>query len=130
LPRYSIDDLGTRSERAISEVFGRKDTKGVSSDADADLGEEFYEHDQFNEENMNRPRNKPSSIIMDDGMPPPSRDQLSDSDAKFLRHEEERRTMSNTSSDASSVRDSEGPQQKGETDEEYIRRARRNIDKR
>jgi sporulation protein YlmC with PRC-barrel domain len=130
LPRYSIEDLGTRSERAISEVFGRKDNKGVSTDADEDLGEDFYEHDQFNEENMNRPRSKPSSIIMDDGMPPPSRSTLSESDANFLRHEEEKRAVANASSDNTSIRDNEGPQLKGETDEEYIRRARKNLDNR
>lgn len=60
LPRYHKDDLGTKSEKSISTVFGRTDAKaGTNVSDDTDLSEDFYEHEHFNEQNMyrNRPDN-------------------------------------------------------------------------
>jgi sporulation protein YlmC with PRC-barrel domain len=129
LPRYSKEDLGTRAERAISTVFGRNDNKGGAAQTDdQELEPDFYEHDHFNENNMYRQRSGAAS-----GGSTPLHGNLSDAEAASLRREAEMRPVSGTTtatSDASSVRDTEPPQQQGETDEEYIRRARKNVDNR
>ncbi len=125
LPKYSKDDLGTKAERAISEVFGRTDTKGISSDAD--LSDEFYEHEQFNEKNTYRNRNQGGISGAQTNTSMQTQSSFSESEAASLRRDTELKPLANESADTSSIRDSEAPQQKGETDEEYIRRARKNI---
>lgn len=128
LPRYSKDDLGTRAERAISTVFGRTDNKGGAAQTDEqDLEPDFYEHDHFNEDNMYRNRN-----VATGAGATPLHGNISDAEAASLRREADMRPTpgATTAGDASSIRDTEPPQQKGETDEEYIRRARKNIDNR
>ena len=180
LPRYSKDDLGTRAERAISEVFGRKDTKGVSTtDADADLEEDFYKHEHFDEDNMYRDRrNSSSAAATGTSATAYSRQELTEAEAASLRREAELKPAVDTNIDPSTtrdntayrndsilrdddtstrdttnrgndstissinlrnesslrddttLRDTTGAQQTGETDEEYIRRARKNVDNR
>jgi len=53
LPRYSKTNLGGKAERDISQVFGRNFTM---SGSDEDMGDAFYEHDHFNEDNLQRRR--------------------------------------------------------------------------
>lgn len=128
LPRYSKDDLGTRAERAISTVFGRTDNKGGAAQTDEqELDPDFYEHDHFNEDNMYRNRSGANG-----GGATPLHGNISDAEAASLRRDAEMRPVAGTThaSDDSAIRDTEPPQQKGETDEEYIRRARKNIDNR
>ncbi len=136
LPRYSKEDLGTRAERAISTVFGRTDNKGGAAQTDEqDLEPDFYEHDHFNEDNMYRNRSGSSG-----GGATPLHNNISEAEAASLKRDSEMRSVpnstttsdnvSNTYNDESSVRDTEPPQQQGETDEEYIRRARKNVDNR
>lgn len=128
LPRYSKEDLGTKAERAISTVFGRTDGKGGTAQTDEqELDPDFYEHDHFNEENMYRNRSGSAT-----GGATQLHGNVSDAEAASLRRDAEIRPVASTShnNDESSIRDTEPPQHKGETDEEYIRRARRNIDNR
>ncbi|HEX6334024.1 MAG TPA: PRC-barrel domain-containing protein [Flavisolibacter sp.] len=54
LPRYDKSNLGGKTERDISTVFGRSYGSDLSEDDDVDEG--FYDHDHFNEENMYRRR--------------------------------------------------------------------------
>jgi sporulation protein YlmC with PRC-barrel domain len=144
LPRYDKDDLGTRAERAISTVFGRTDNKGGNAQTDdQELEPDFYEHEHFNEDNMYKRRSGAAG-----GGATPLHGSSSSSNAQAasyereteIKRETEIRPLSDHSSynkgdqsfdnDATSIRDTEMPQQKGETDEEYIRRARKNIDNR
>ncbi len=61
LPRYDKDKLGAKAERDISYVFGRNALDGNTANAnnelsDDDVDNSFYEHDHFNEENMQKNR--------------------------------------------------------------------------
>jgi sporulation protein YlmC with PRC-barrel domain len=127
LPKYTTDDLGTRAELAISEVFGRKYTQGVSSDADADLSDEFYEHEQFDEKKMYRNRgNQNTGSTLQSNNSAQSRSTISEAEADSLRRDTELKPLTTPDTDTTSIRDRELPQQKGESDEDYIRRSRRN----
>lgn len=127
LPKYTIDDLGTRAELAISEVFGRKYTKGLSTDADADLSDEFYEHEQFNEKNMYRNRgDENTSSNWQSNNSTQSGSTISEAEAASLRRDAELKPNTTPETDTTSIRDRELPQQRGESDEDYIRRSRRN----
>lgn len=124
LPKYSSDDLGTRAERAIGEVFGRTNAKGFSDD-DSDLEDEFYNDEHFNTENMHRKRRAEE---LKGSLSADTHNSLNEAEATSLRHEAKTNTVSHPVSDGTYVRDTEAPQQRGETDEEYIRRARKNLD--
>lgn len=124
LPKYSSDDLGTRAERAISEVFGRTNAKGFSGDDDSDLEDEFYNDEHFNTENMHRKRR--AEELKNNRSE--TNHSLNQTETTSLRSEEKMNTVNHPVSDSTYVRDSEASQQRGETDEEYIRRARKNLE--
>lgn len=54
LPKYDKSVFGPKSERSISTVFGRKYTSHTAEEADVE--NDFYEHDHFNQENLQRRR--------------------------------------------------------------------------
>jgi sporulation protein YlmC with PRC-barrel domain len=62
LPKYDKSVFGPKSERSISTVFGRKYTSHAAEEADVE--NDFYEHDHFNEGNLQR-RRKSTSDNMD-----------------------------------------------------------------
>jgi len=72
LPRYDKDKLGAKAERDISYVFGRSSgsegTTNTVVEDDADVDTSFYEHDHFNEDNMqrNRVRSTPDRLSEQD----------------------------------------------------------------
>ena len=133
LPRYDKEDLGIKAERAISTVFGRNFSSVGDDMANTDSGNEFYEHDHFNENNLYRNRQSKSNDLSSnkDRDHSHSREkQMSEAEAAALKREAELgRPVSNLSAaedhqkggDSSSIK---------ETDEEYIRRARKDIDNR
>ena len=100
LPRYDKSNLGGKTERDISQVFGREHT-AVSGSGD-DMGDSFYEHDHFNEDNMYN-RREEKSLRRETEMEPVS---LRDSDDLKKFEKEERLS--------------------GETEEEYKERMRKN----
>ncbi|HEU4470203.1 MAG TPA: PRC-barrel domain-containing protein [Flavisolibacter sp.] len=55
LPKYQKTNLGGKAERDISQVFGRNGALGSS---DEDMGDEFYNHEHFNEDNLQRRRSR------------------------------------------------------------------------
>ena len=119
LPRYHKNDLGTRSEHAISTVFGRTDTKAPAVyKEDEDVDENFYNNEMFNENNMYSRRGN--------------------SGASNSSEREETRHMSEAEA-ASLKRDAEiypanrnysNEKLSSESEEEYLRRRRRENDRR
>ena len=57
LPRYDKNNLGAKAERDISTVFGRTGI-GSAANVEEDVDEKFYDHDDFNENNMYRNRRR------------------------------------------------------------------------
>jgi sporulation protein YlmC with PRC-barrel domain len=53
LPRYDKNHLGAKVDHDVSQVFGRPHS--MSADG-SDTDDSFYEHDYFNENNMNKRR--------------------------------------------------------------------------
>ncbi|HVG14277.1 MAG TPA: PRC-barrel domain-containing protein [Chitinophagaceae bacterium] len=88
LPRYSKEDLGTRSEHAISTVFGR-DTKfsaNTTSSSEEEVDESFYNNEMFDETNMyNRRNNKGNS----QGYQQDNTQRLSDAERTSLKKDTE-----------------------------------------
>ncbi len=134
LPRYDKEDLGIKAERAISTVFGRSFTSIGDDAAQTDSSNEFYEHDHFNENNLYRNRQSRSA---DHSSQSERKHQhspehnLTEAEASSLRRDAELgRPVSNlgTMDDLNKNNGSSAPGK--ETDEEYIRRARKNIDNR
>jgi hypothetical protein len=120
LPRYDRTHLGAKAERDISTVFGREGFTGgmgqqtqqpatTSSSTDDDMGDSFYNHDHFNEDNMYRRRN--SRIIEHND------DNHSSRDNTYIRRETEMHVPVNQRLDTDFL--------PGETDEEYYRRTGR-----
>ena len=119
LPRYDRDHLGAKAERDISTVFGREGFTGgmaaqqpattTSSTTDEDLGDSFYNHDHFNENNMYRRRN--SRIVDNDT------NMRSNTDDAFIRRNSEMNVPVNKRLDDDFL--------PGETDEDYYRRTGR-----
>ena len=62
LPRYDKSVFGPKSERSISTVFGRKYTSHAAEEADVE--NDFYEHEHFDETNLQRRRKNTSSGII------------------------------------------------------------------
>ena len=63
LPKYDKSVFGPKSERSISTVFGRKYTSHAAEEADVE--NDFYEHDHFNENNLQRRRKSISNKSTD-----------------------------------------------------------------
>ncbi len=55
LPRYDKTALGAKVERDVSHVFGR-DTNADTVSSSDDVESSFYDHDHFNESNMEKNR--------------------------------------------------------------------------
>ena len=117
LPKYHRDDLGTRAERAISTVFGKADSKtpAVYND-DEDVDENFYNNEMFDENNMYSRRN--SSV--EDQNTRQQAYRMSDAEAASLRRDAEIYPANKNYTDKLS----------SETEEEYLRRRRRETDRR
>ena len=102
LPRYSKEDLGTKTERAISTVFGRTDNLGGPAQTDdQELTEDFYDHQHFNEQNMHNRRQGTAAVMAAAAATtPPSvpaySSNVSEGEAASLRHEAEMRPVADT----------------------------------
>ena len=132
LPRYDREDLGIKAERAISTVFGRNFASSGDDAAQTDSSNEFYEHDHFNENNLYRNRQSKEGNHSSNTEREHARERnLSEAEAASLRRDAELgRPVSNlgTADDLNKNHNTTTPGK--ETDEEYIRRARKNIDNR
>ncbi|HEY0060377.1 MAG TPA: PRC-barrel domain-containing protein [Flavisolibacter sp.] len=144
LPRYDKEKLGAKAERDISHVFGRG-AAGTEGQASEDVDNSFYEHDHFNEDNMQK--NRRSSINPLSGGTTDSRQQTTSSHQGegqiYYRKGEEALPLSPTAdelrhnnnladrneTDAESIRRLREADSKqiDETDEEYLRRRRNNL---
>ena len=114
LPRYHKDDLGMKAEHAICTVFGRTDAKiPANYTDDQEVDENFYNNEMFNENNMySRRRN---SVVS--GMQRQENYRLGEAEAASLKKDSEiYRTNDNSINP--------------ETEEEYLRRRRRENDRR
>ena len=119
LPRYLKDDLGTRAEHAISTVFGRTDTKVPATYKDDDeVDESFYNNEMFNENNMYSRRN--NSSVDKDTYEREERRKMSEAEAASLRKDAEIYPANRNYTDKLN----------SETEEEYLRRRRREADRR
>jgi len=114
LPKYHKDDLGTKAERAISTVFGRADTKVPATVTDdEDVDEDFYNNEMFNENNMYSRRGNSANTTNSDKRQDARR--LSDAEAASLKKDAEIYPNGNSINP--------------ETEEEYLRRRRRENDR-
>jgi sporulation protein YlmC with PRC-barrel domain len=149
LPKYDKDDLGTKAERAISTVFGRTDADAYAGN-DADLTPGFYNHEHFNEKNMFRKRRSDNSegttFPADKRTDVPSQEKERRTEERIYRNEEIGTPASYVDAaeaerlNAAGERDAKEAEARREqrkediphkeTDEEYVRRARRNVDNR
>lgn len=142
LPKYNKVNLGARAEGAVSTVFGRKYTSLNDNDADEDMNNEFYEHEHFNEKNLyrNRRNDQETKIRQENDHSLERNRQMSEAEAVALRRdadlgtpvsnlEAEERLKEEKRNEKSSG-DNFSKRKENETDEEYVRRARRNIDER
>ncbi len=107
LPRYHKDDLGTRAEHAISTVFGRTDTVLTG---DEDVDESFYNNEMFNEDNMYSRRRSATDNTRQETR------HMSEAEAASLKKDAEIYPA-----DRNPLNDDYRP----ETEEEYLRRRRR-----
>ena len=114
LPRYEKDDLGTRAERAISTVFGRADTKVPATHTDdEEVDENFYNNEMFNENNMYSRRENSANTTNNDIRQDAHR--ISEAEAASLKKDAEIYPTNSNSINP-------------ETEEEYLRRRRREND--
>ena len=115
LPRYHKDDLGMRAEHAISTVFGRTDARMPANYTDdQEVDENFYNNEMFNENNMySRRRN--SAVTGNSQRQDNYR--LSDAEAASLKKDSEIYPANSNSINS-------------ETEEEHLRRRRRENDRR
>ncbi len=120
LPRYDKSNLGAKIERDISTVFGRTGLSGTetTTDSEADVDENFYNHDYFNEDNMYRRRRGTTTNYRSDS---------NRGDEAYLRREAEMGTpVSSSRSEDRDVPDyDDDVRRSGETEEDYQRRMRR-----
>lgn len=127
LPKYDKDLLGPQAERDISVVFGREHT-ATALTQDNDLNTDFYQNELFDENNMYRNR-RSGQVNMDDEHN--RLDRLEQERLENLRRHEEQATQAasnNTLAEEERLRAEREREHRGETDEEYIRRARKNLD--
>jgi sporulation protein YlmC with PRC-barrel domain len=114
LPRYQKDDLGTRAEHAISTVFGRTDTKVPATYTDdEDVDENFYNNDMFNENNMYSRREKSANTTNSDKRQ--DGHHLNEAEAASLKKDSDIYPTNSSSLNP-------------ETEEEYLRRRRKEND--
>jgi len=115
LPRYNKEDLGMKAEHAISTVFGRTDAKiPANYTADQEVDENFYNNEMFNENNMySRRRNSPVS----GNNQRQETYRLTEAEAASLKKDSEIYPTNSNSINP-------------ETEEEYLRRRRRENDRR
>jgi sporulation protein YlmC with PRC-barrel domain len=131
LPRYDKSVLGAKAERDVSFVFGRSlNSMGSGTNTTSeDVDNSFYEHDLFNEDNMEKNRRSTGANPLHSGMNT-SGNQSSGFDKRtdqntFLRNDDKLQVPhSSNSTDNTRVRDNRT--NLNETDEEYLRRTRRN----
>jgi sporulation protein YlmC with PRC-barrel domain len=114
LPKYHKDDLGTRAEYAISTVFGRADSKAPATyKEDEDVDESFYNNEMFDENNMySRRGSSTSTYDREDAH------RLSEAEAASLKK------------DADIYPANKNPLSDSESEEEYLRRRKRENDRR
>ena len=120
LPRYYKDDLGTKAEHAISTVFGRNDIKTPAVyKEDEDVDENCYNNEMFNENNMYSRRGNSSGTGNSSEREETRR--MSEAEAASLKRDAEiypaNRNYSNEKLSS-------------ESEEEYLRRRRRENDRR
>lgn len=117
LPKYLKDDLGTRAERAISTVFGSADSKAAATyNDDEEVDESFYNNEMFNEDNMYSRRGGANANQY-------NREEvrgMSEAEAASLKREAEIYPANKNYNDRLS----------SESEEEYLRRRRRENDRR
>ena len=114
LPKYHKDDLGTRAEYAISTVFGRTDSKAPATyKEDEDVDESFYNNEMFDENNMySRRGNSTGTYNREDAH------RLSEAEAASLKK------------DVDIYPANKNPLSDSESEEEYLRRRKRENDRR
>ena len=132
LPRYTKDDLGARSERAIMEVFGKNSTlqSNITQTADDDVDSDFYNNEYFDENNMNRKRQPGAAMSAVDAE---RQQHIREEREKMDREAAEKEALRRKAFDESSVdprhentREAHlKPRLDGETEEEYTRRINR-----
>lgn len=131
LPRYDKTNLGAKAERDISHVFGRA-TSGSSSTANSveeDVDNSFYEHEHFNEDNMQKNRRGTAVNPLNSGSDNTSHGVSSEKRGEgqiYFRKGEEVHPLDPS---ATRIDDTQGNKNLGnqdETDEEAIRRVRQN----
>ncbi|HVE60936.1 MAG TPA: PRC-barrel domain-containing protein [Chitinophagaceae bacterium] len=122
LPRYNKDDLGTKAERDISTVFGRSDVKVDTSDADLD--DNFYNHDHFKEDDTYRTdREKRDTTISSTSSTDTTGSERRSANEDYLRREKEANLSATDSSvNSNDLRTDSDLTDREETDEEYQRR--------
>ncbi len=134
LPKYHKDDLGAKAERAIVEVFG-KGSAPVVSDDDEEVGSDFYNQDYFNEDNMYRRRKDGATTATTSNLE--QQKIISDREKlnreSLLKDERKNDEIKNPSTNSDVLNNNENTlrddqMRRGETDEEYIKRARKNLD--
>lgn len=146
LPRYNREDLGTKAEKAISTVFGRTDMERFSGTSDeADLQPGFYHHDYFNDKKMFRkrqaeskgtvfPADQASDVPVNEPENRPLRKEEIGTPASYVDEAEAERLRAAREREREDEEALRRERRDGiphrETDEEYIRRARRNLDNR
>ena len=115
LPRYHKDDLGMKAEHAISTVFGRTDAKiPANYTDDQEVDENFYNNEMFNENNMySRRRNS----VVSGSSQRHENYRLGEAEAASLKKDAEIYLTNYNSINP-------------ETEEEYLRRRRRENDRR
>jgi sporulation protein YlmC with PRC-barrel domain len=116
LPKYHKDDLGTRAEYAISTVFGRTDSKAPATyKEDEDVDESFYNNEMFDENNMYSRRGSSTGTYNDKRE---DAHRLSEAEAASLKK------------DADIYPANKNPLSDSESEEEYLRRRKRENDRR
>jgi sporulation protein YlmC with PRC-barrel domain len=130
LPRYDKTQLGAKVEYDISQVFGRTHTTAAITD---DADDTFYEHDHFNEENMHKRRGVMGTTILEQEREEArerelmeSRERAKEREKDAIRREAELgQPVSFT--DPDDVKRLEKQERRSdESEEEYLRRIRRN----
>lgn len=137
LPRYDKTQLGAKVEYDISQVFGRTHTTSSTSATSDDADDSFYEHDHFNEENMHKRRGVMGTTILEQ--------EREEARQRDLRESEETRERELRKKEKDSIRREaelgqpvsftdpddvkrleKQERRSDESEEEYLRRTRRN----
>jgi sporulation protein YlmC with PRC-barrel domain len=116
LPKYDKSLFGPKSEKSISTVFGRKYASNAAEEADVE--NDFYEHDHFNEQNLQRRRKSTSSNTSTNTSINKDRDY--DEDDKHIRQRDELNMAASNNTDETDLYKRQREQNL--RDEEEIRR--------